>query len=41
MARAELEHGADADAKTLATGIIAAQEREIATIDAWLSKRVH
>ena len=37
MARIELAQGANAEAKTLAQEIITAQEREIATIDRWLT----
>jgi len=36
MAKAELAHGDDPWARTLAEGIIAAQEKEIADILAWL-----
>ena len=39
MAKVVLANGKDADTKKLAQEIIAAQEKEIATIDAWLKKR--
>lgn len=39
MAKAELAHGDDPWAKELATGIIAAQEKEIADMLAWLEKQ--
>jgi len=39
MAKVELEHGKDAQAKTLAQEIVAAQEKEIATIDTWLKAK--
>lgn len=39
MAKAELAHGDDAWARTLAEGIIAAQEQEIADMLAWLAKQ--
>jgi uncharacterized protein (DUF305 family) len=39
MAKVELEHGKDAQAKTLAQQIVAAQEKEIATIDTWLKAK--
>ncbi len=39
MAKAELAHGDDAWAKQLATGIIAAQEKEIADMLAWLERQ--
>lgn len=38
MARVVLEHGADAEIKTLAEAIIAAQEEEIAWMEAWLAE---
>ena len=39
MAKVVLANGKDADAKKLAQEIITAQEKEIATIDAWLKKK--
>jgi len=39
MAKVLLANGKDAETKKLAQEIIAAQEKEIATIDAWLKKR--
>ena len=39
MAKVELAHGKDAEAKTLAREIVTAQEKEIATIDAWLKAK--
>ena len=39
MAKVVLANGKDADAMKLAQEIIAAQEKEIATIDAWLKKK--
>ena len=39
MAKVVLADGKDAEMKQLAQEIIAAQEREIATIDAWLKKK--
>ncbi|WP_298124811.1 DUF305 domain-containing protein [Brevundimonas sp.] len=39
MARVELAHGKDAQARTLAQDVIAAQEREIQMIDAWLAQK--
>jgi uncharacterized protein (DUF305 family) len=39
MAKVELANGKDAEAKKLAQEIVAAQEREIATIDTWLKAK--
>ena len=39
MAKVVLANGKDADTKKLAQDIIAAQEKEIAMIDAWLKKK--
>ena len=39
MAKVVLANGKDADVKKLAQDIISAQEKEIATIDAWLKKK--
>jgi uncharacterized protein (DUF305 family) len=39
MAKVVVANGKDADVKKLAQEIIAAQEKEIATIDAWLKKK--
>jgi uncharacterized protein (DUF305 family) len=39
MAKVVLANGKDVDTKKLAQEIIAAQEKEIATIDAWLRKK--
>lgn len=39
MAKVVLVHGRDAATKKLAADIIAAQEKEIAVIDAWLKKK--
>jgi uncharacterized protein (DUF305 family) len=36
MARAELAHGKDAEARKLAQTVIEAQQQEIAQIDRWL-----
>jgi uncharacterized protein (DUF305 family) len=41
MARIVLEHGADPMIRELALAIIAAQEREIAELEAWLAERGH
>jgi uncharacterized protein (DUF305 family) len=39
MAKVVIANGKDAETKKLAQDVIAAQEKEIATIDAWLKKR--
>ena len=39
MAKVVLANGKDAETKKLAQDIIATQEKEIATIDAWLKKK--
>jgi uncharacterized protein (DUF305 family) len=38
MSKVELKYGKDADAKAMATKIIAAQESEIAEMIAWVEK---
>ena len=39
MAKVVVTNGKDAEAKMLAQNIVTAQEKEIATIDAWLKKK--
>jgi uncharacterized protein (DUF305 family) len=39
MAKVVIANGKDAEAKKLAQDIVTAQEKEIATIDAWLKKK--
>ena len=39
MAKVVLANGKDAETRKLAQEIIAAQEKEIVTIDAWLAKK--
>jgi uncharacterized protein (DUF305 family) len=39
MARTELAHGKDAQARALAQAVIDAQQKEIAQIDAWLRRQ--
>lgn len=40
MARTELAHGKDAEARALAQAVIDTQQKEIGQIDAWLRQRV-
>lgn len=39
MAKVVIANGKDAEARKLAQDIVTAQEKEIATIDAWLKKK--